>query len=219
MRAAIFDLDGTLADTSADLLAAANACFPQTCLTMAEDRALAFQGGRAMLRVALERQGRAWTEETVAELYPRLLEHYERHIARDTRLFPGVEAALDRLALAGWGLGVCTLKPEGLADLLLRKLGVRDRFATLTGQDSLPYKKPDPRHLLDTIAGAGGVPAHSVLIGDSQTDRDTAANADVACILVTFRPDGLDVGAMNAAGLLDHFDDLPALLDGLIARP
>ncbi|MEO0913362.1 MAG: HAD-IA family hydrolase [Pseudomonadota bacterium] len=216
MRAAIFDLDGTLADTSGDLLAAANACFPAPLLREEADRALAFRGGRAMLRQALERRDGGCDEADVERLFPRLLEHYAEHIDRETTLFPGVVAALDAMSARGWSLGVCTLKPESLAEELLRRLGIRDRFATLLGADSLPFKKPDPRHLFEAVAQSGGRAEASVLIGDSQTDRDTARNAGIPCVLVTFRPAGLDVAAMQPAALLDSFDDLPDLLDGMI---
>ena len=102
---------------------------------------------------------------------------------------------------------------------MLQTLGVRDRFHALTGADSLPYKKPDPRHLLDTIRAAGGTPETAVLIGDSQTDRDTAAAARVASVLVTFRPAGLDVAAMAPAGLLDDYASLEPVLEGVLAAP
>ena len=78
MRVAVFDLDGTLADTSADLIAAANATFAEAGLgeplRADRDRSIAFAGGRAMLRAGFERLGRG--DEEVARLYPRLLELY-----------------------------------------------------------------------------------------------------------------------------------------------
>jgi len=215
---AIFDLDGTLADTSLDLLAAANACFPAPVLDPVRDRATAFEGGRAMLRAGFDRLGRDWSEADVEAAYPRLLAHYAEAIAVETRLFPGAAAALDGLAAAGWRLGVCTLKPEGLAHELLTRLAVRDRFHALSGADTRPWKKPDPRHLTDTIAAAGGDPARAVLVGDSATDRRTAAAAGVPCILVTFRPAGLDVAAMAPEGLLGHYDGLADALAAVLSR-
>ncbi len=217
MRAAIFDLDGTLADTSGDLIAAANACFDRDWLDPTADQATSFLGGRAMLRLALERKNGGFEETEIDQMYRTLLGHYAENLARETRLFPGVEAALDALAEQRWTLGVCTLKPEGLAEELLKRLGVRDRFASMLGADSHAFKKPDARHLLETIIRAGGAPEQAVLMGDSQTDRDTAENAGVPCVLVRFRPAGLNVEAMKPAALLDHYDDLPVLLNRLVA--
>lgn len=213
MRAAIFDLDGTLADTSLDLLAAGNAPFETDLLDPERDRATAFLGARAMLRAALAQKDAPWDEETVERLYPQVLDAYQRGLCQKTELFPGVLDALDRLKQDGWALGVCTLKPAWLAEPLLEALGVRDYFGAVFGSDSLPYKKPDGRHLTDTIKEAGGDLRRGVLVGDSQTDRDTARNADLPSVLVTFRPAGLDVAAMEPAALLDHYDELNVVLD------
>ena len=114
-----------------------------------------------MLRAGLGAPA-ARDEAAVERLYPRLLELYAAALAVETRLYDGAEAALDRLAAEGWRLAVCTNKPEGLARLLLDALGIGGRFAALLGADSLPWRKPDPRHLTETIAarrrraGAGG---------------------------------------------------------------
>ncbi len=213
MRTAIFDLDGTLADTSADLIAAANACFVDAgfeVLDPVADKAIAFGGGRAMLRARIA------DEELVDRLYPVLLGHYEAKIAVQTRLYPGVGGALAMLSYRGWKLGVCTNKPAYLAEILLKKLKIRDVFGAVLGADSLAVRKPDPLHLWETIRLCGGVRERAVLIGDTVTDRVTAKNAGVPCVLVTFGPDGRAVERLEPEGLLEHFDDLPGLLDRLL---
>lgn len=218
MRAAIFDLDGTLADTSADLIAAANACFDRPLLDPLTDRKLAFRGGKTMLRAGFERLGTV-DEALVERDYPRLLAYYARNLDRETRLYDGVEAALEALSAAGWQLGVCTNKPHGLAEDLLARLGIRPRFAALLGAGSLAVRKPDPAHLLETIARAGGQRDRAVLIGDTETDRAAARNARVPCVLVSFGPEGQAVSALTPDALLDHYDDLPSLLDRLVPGP
>ncbi|MBZ0130901.1 MAG: HAD-IA family hydrolase [Rhodobacteraceae bacterium] len=219
MRSVIFDLDGTLADTSGDLIAAANACFRRRgagdLLDPLGDMETAFNGGRAMLRLGMSRLDRPWSEAEVDADYPYLLEHYGNNIDHHTKLYDGAEAALDRLASAGMALGVCTNKPEALAEILLARLGIRDRFGAMLGADTIAVRKPDPEHLLETIRRLGGNSAQSVLVGDTITDRDTAAAANVPCILVTFGPKSRDVVAMKPEALLDHFDDLPGVLEGL----
>ena len=148
MRTAVFDLDGTLADTSADLIAAANGALAEAGadarLDPAGDRSAAFAGGRAMLRMGLARLGPPADEAEVDRLYPRLLELYGLGLAVHTRLYDGVGAALDRLEAAGWRLGICTNKPERLAQLLIEALGLGGRFAVLLGADSLPCASPTP---------------------------------------------------------------------------
>ena len=213
----VFDLDGTLADTSADLIASANACFEArgmgTLLDPIEDALIAFHGGRAMLRAGYARAPKDMLVPPGAEEqdYPRLLEHYRTGIAVHTRLYPGVEAALDRLAADGYILAVCTNKPEGLAEVLLRELGVRDRFASLIGADTLPVRKPDPRPYIAAVEQAGGQVANSFLLGDTETDRKTAEAAGVRVALVSFGPEGEAISRLKPEALLDHFDDLPEL--------
>ncbi|MFD1911999.1 HAD-IA family hydrolase [Halodurantibacterium flavum] len=219
-RTVIFDLDGTIADTSADLIAAANACFRglgHGDLLHPEDDALtAFHGGRAMLRLGFGRVSKNWTEMLVDEQYPLLLQAYAEEIATHTRLYPGVENAVTRLSDAGYRLGVCTNKPEGLAETLLRQLRFRDVFASLVGADTLPVRKPDPLPYRTAVERAGGVVERSMLVGDTVTDRDTARAAGVPVALITFGPSGREVEQLEPEALLDHFDQLFDLAEILI---
>jgi phosphoglycolate phosphatase len=222
MRIAVFDLDGTLADTSADLIAAANAALTEAGFgapldaAAAADRVHAFAGGRAMLRAGMARVAGVSDPASVEAAYPRLLAAYAADIARHTQLYPGVEPALDALDAAGWGLAICTNKPAGLAEDLLVRLGLRPRFRAMLGADSLAVRKPDPLHLTETILRAGGHPDRAVLIGDTVNDREAARAAGVPCVLVRFGPEGEAVEAMAPEALLDDYAALPALLERLL---
>lgn len=218
MRTVIFDLDGTLADTSGDLLAAANACFRHMgegdVLVPEQDAAVALRGGRMMLREGLTRLGRP-DETVVATYYPIFLEIYGEAIDTHTTLYDGAMDAVEELKDRGLGVGICTNKPEKLADQLLRALGVRDEFAALVGADTLSVRKPDPEPLRETVRRCGGDPARTVLIGDSDTDRNTARAAGVPSVLVTFGPAGEDMAALQPEALLHRYADLPDLVDQL----
>ncbi|WP_068116850.1 HAD-IA family hydrolase [Tropicimonas marinistellae] len=220
MRTVIFDLDGTLADTSGDLIAAANGCFealghgPQ--LDPRADAATAFRGGRAMLRLGFERLGADDLEVRVDAQYQPFLERYGAQIDTHTRLYPGAMAAVETLRQAGFAIGMCTNKPEGLAEVLLQRLGVRSAFASLVGADTLPVRKPDPAPYRAAVDRAGGQVARSLLVGDTVTDRDTARACGVPCVMVTFGPDGRKVAALEPDALLEHFDALPSVVDRLI---
>jgi phosphoglycolate phosphatase len=220
MRTVIFDLDGTLADTSADLIAAANACFARRGLGVAldpvADAATAFRGGRAMLRLGYGRGGAEEAEALVEEDYPYLLEYYGENIDRHTRAYPGVEAALERLDAAGYRLGICTNKPEALAEVLMTRLGLRAHFGALVGADTYPVRKPDPHPYREAVALCGGDVATSLLVGDTETDRMTARAAGVPSVLVTFGPDGRGVTALEPEGLLDHYNMLHDVVERLI---
>lgn len=218
MRTVIFDLDGTLADTSGDLIAAANVCFRDMgagdVLIPGQDAAIALRGGRRMLTEGLTRLGRL-EESLIDAYYPVLLEAYGGAIAEHSFLFDGAMDAVEALRARGLGVGICTNKPEALADQLLRTLGVRDAFAALVGADTLPVRKPDPAPLREAARRCGGDPARCVLVGDSDTDRNTARAAGVPSILVTFGPAGEDMAALQPEALLHRFSDLPDLVDQL----
>ncbi len=219
-RTVIFDLDGTIADTSADLIAAANSCFRGLghgdVLHPLDDALTAFHGGRAMLRLGLGRVAPDWTEKLVDEQYPLLLQAYADEIATHTRLYPGVDTAVARLREAGFRVGICTNKPEGLAEILLRQLQFRDVFASLVGADTLPVRKPDPAPYVAAVERAGGQVSRSMLVGDTVTDRDTARAAGVPVALITFGPSGRKVAELEPEALLDHFDQLFDLAEMLV---
>lgn len=213
----VFDLDGTLADTSADLIAAANACFAARGMAVAldpvADALTAFHGGRAMLRAGYGRLGADLLLPPGAEDedYPRLLKHYEDNIAVHTKLYPGVEGVLDRLQADGHILAVCTNKPGSLAETLLDVLGIRGRFAAMIAADTLPVRKPDPRPYRAAVERAGGRVEASFLVGDTETDRKTAAAAGVRVALVSFGPEGEAIRRLAPDALIGHFDELPDL--------
>ncbi len=221
MRTVIFDLDGTLANTSADLIAAANACFREMGagerLHPVEDALTAFHGGRAMLRLGLSRLGTV-EEAVVDRWYPMLLALYEDGIDRETRLYPGAADAVEALRQAGFATGICTNKPARLAEILMQRLGVRDMFGSLVGADTLPVRKPDPAPYHLSVRNAGGTSERSILIGDTETDRKTAAAAGVPSVLVTFGPEGEAISRLAPEALLGAYGDLPELAERFLPR-
>jgi phosphoglycolate phosphatase len=213
LRSVVFDLDGTLADTGCDLIAAANACFRAeglgNLLDPEIDGATALRGGRAMLNLGFSRV-KGFGAGDVNRLYPVLLGHYAADIARHTRLYPGAMEAVSCLTSEGYAVGICTNKPAALAEALLRALGVREAFGALVGADTLTVRKPDPAPLWETVRRLGADPSRTCLVGDSDTDRRTAAAAGCPSILVTFGPDGPAMSALKPEALIAHFEELPS---------
>ncbi|KZY32420.1 haloacid dehalogenase, partial [Roseovarius sp. HI0049] len=162
MRTVVFDLDGTLADTSRDLIAAANACFRAMgegdLLDPVADAGTALRGGKAMLTLGLQRLGRVDDAAEVERQYPLLLEAYEGAIDTHTVLYPGAMEAVALLADSDYRVAICTNKPERLAKLLLERLGVGAAFGAMIGADTLPVRKPDPEPLREAVRRAGGLP-------------------------------------------------------------
>ena len=218
MRSVIFDLDGTLADTSRDLVAAANLCFVDMglgeLLDPTRDAGTALRGGRAMLKLGFSRV-EGYGDADIARQYPRLLDAYAEGIDKHTTIYPSAMDAIERLKTSGYGVGICTNKPEALAETLLTRLGIRSAFGALVGADTLSVRKPDPAPLFETVRRLGGDLSRTCLVGDSDTDRKTAAAAGVPSILVTFGPAGGDMAALHPAALIDHFDELPGVIAGL----
>lgn len=219
MRTVIFDLDGTLADTSGDLIAAANYCFDQmpfeARLDPINDAGTALRGGKAMLTLGLERAGQ-YSAEQVEQWYPELLKAYGDALDVHTVIYPGAMAAIDVLKSKDIRVGICTNKPEGLAQTLLERLGVRDVFGSLIGADTLATRKPDAAPYIAAVEQAGGVVGASCLIGDTITDRNTAKAAGVPCVLVAFGPSGGDMAALEPEAIIDHFDELPGVVQRLL---
>lgn len=220
MRTVIFDLDGTLADTSGDLIAAANHCFDRmglgTRLDPATDAGTALRGGKAMLTLGLERAGQ-YSADLVDRWYPELLTAYGDALDVHTVMYPGAMDAVETLKSNGMAVGICTNKPEGLAETLMTRLGVRDAFGSLIGADTLSTRKPDAAPYVAAVERAGGVVTQSCLIGDTKTDRDTARAVGVACVLVGFGPSGGDMAALEPDAIIQHFDELSEVAARLLA--
>ncbi|MEL7279007.1 MAG: HAD-IA family hydrolase [Pseudomonadota bacterium] len=212
MGTVVFDLDGTLADTSGDLIEAANVCFREMgagdVIRPGLDADTALTGGKAMLRLGLSRLGQEPDEDEVDRWYPMLLEAYEAKIDHHTVFFPGAMDAVRALKAQNHRVAICTNKPEKLARLLFQSLGALDEFHSLIGADTLPVRKPDPEPLREAVRRAGGDLGQTIMIGDTITDHSTARAAGVPSILVTFAPGREKVAEMEPDALLHHFDEL-----------
>ena len=219
MKTVIFDLDGTLADTSGDLIAAANACFHGLghgdLLDEVDDQLTAFHGARAMLRLGFSRLG-AVDEADIDAQYPVFLAHYAENIDVKTEFYPGAMDAVEDLRSAGYAVGICTNKPFDLAESLMQRMGARDKFGALIGADTLAVRKPDPEHFLHTVKTVGGDPDQSLLVGDTETDEKTARNAGVPIVLVEFGPEGPGIARLKPDAMLPDYASLGTVVRGLI---
>ncbi|MBX2856952.1 MAG: HAD-IA family hydrolase [Rhodobacteraceae bacterium] len=215
MRSAIFDLDGTLADTAGDLIGAANALLSERGLTPLDPqtaRNTAGRGGKALMSLGFERAGAPVTRPELEAMFPAYLDAYRARIDQETRLFEGVVDTLDALRSNGWLLGVCTNKPEALAIDLLKRLDVSDYFGAIVGADTLPVRKPDPRPVWETIERVGGLREKAVMIGDTQTDRDAARNAEIPVILVSFGYESGPISALRPDAAVSDFPEIAKAL-------
>lgn len=210
-HAVLFDLDGTLIDTAADLAASMNhvlARAGRAPVPLDRVRHLVGHGGRAMLARGFGENGGA----VPADLDPYLalfLDHYLEHIADQSRPFPGAIETLDALDAEGAAIAVCTNKREAWARALFDALGLSHRFAAVIGADSAGAAKPDPRPVLAALAGAGR--ARGVFVGDSDTDIRAATAAGMPCVAALFGYGPLDL-AGEAFAVFSSFEEAPALI-------
>lgn len=215
----LFDLDGTLADTAGDLCETMNVILTQhgrARVPEARVRHLVGGGARLLLERGFAETGAPADDALLDQMFGEFIDYYSTHIADHSKLWPGVEPLLVRLADANIGLAVCTNKVEHLARQLLSELGVDQYFPVVIGGDTLAVKKPDPEHLFAAVRLLGGDLASSIMVGDSETDIDAALNAKMASICVSFGYSRRPVPTLGAGVVIDHFDEFPAALARLL---
>lgn len=220
---AVFDLDGTLIDTAPDLVDTCDHVLRSRGMAgvgMATLRPFIGFGARRMIVGALEANGVAESAVPVDEVLAEYLVHYESRIARLSRPFPEMLAALDTLEAAGAAIAVCTNKREDLAVKLLGELGLSARLAAIVGGDTFGVLKPDPKPLLETIRLAGATVERTVFVGDSRVDRETARAAALPFVGVTYGYSDTPMEELAPDRLLGPGEDVgAAILELAAARP
>lgn len=217
----VFDLDGTLVDTAADLVATLNVILEREGLQpvpYADARAMVGHGARVLIERGLAANGTSREPDAVDRLFADYIAHYSAHIADASRPFPGVPEALDHFAAEGWRLAVCTNKLEGLSVQLLEALDLAGRFDAICGADTFAARKPDPLALTETIRRVGGEPASSIMVGDSKTDIDTALAARVPVVAVDFGYTPVPVTELGPDIVISHFAELAGAVAQLRSR-
>lgn len=181
----IFDLDGTLVDTKADLAAAANHMLRELnlpLLSVAQVESFIGLGARVLIERALG-QERA---HLVADGFALFMDHYDAHLLDQTRPYPGMETLLAAARAQGISLSVLTNKPERPSRAILSGLGLMDYFSAVIGGDTLPKRKPDPGGIFVLQQAAGRALTETLLIGDSEIDMRTGRAAGIATCGVTW---------------------------------
>jgi len=206
-RAVLFDLDGTLADTAADLSRALNRLRLARGLDelpLAALRPFASAGARGLIGAGLDiAPGHADYDA----LRAAFLEHYESEICIDTRLFPGMFELLAALEARRVLWGIVTNKSTRLTRLLVRELGLDVRVACLVCGDTTPHLKPNPASLLHAAGELALEPRQCVYLGDDLRDIQAARAAGMRCIAVRWGY-GTGLPAWNADAILDRPADL-----------
>ncbi len=188
----LFDLDGTLIDTAPDLMNAHNHVmqkFGYETKSTNEIRNLVGKGAASMIGRSLWNQARKELKKIddkniKSKMVDEFVDYYGKNIAVESKLLPGVLEFLKWCKKNNISMAVCTNKTEHLAVDLLKQINVYDYFEYVAGYNTFDYCKPDPRHLTNVIEIIQGELNKSIMIGDSETDSESAKAAGLPFILV-----------------------------------
>ena len=170
IKAVLFDLDGTFADTAPDLGGALNTLLAmrgKPPLPLGEIRKVASSGARGLLGLGFASMPGDPGYEALAKEF---LDLYERDLCRETRLFPGIPELLHALENRGLHWGIVTNKAERFAIPLIRLLGLSERASCVVCGDSTPYRKPHPAPLLAAAQAIDVAPNACIYLGDDERD-------------------------------------------------
>ncbi|MEZ5651496.1 MAG: phosphoglycolate phosphatase [Burkholderiaceae bacterium] len=212
-RALLFDLDGTLLDTVADLAEATNAMLLElgrAPLPVARIATFVGKGADRLVHRALtnDAHGQAANDE-----FDRARAAFDRHYARENgrqaRPYDGVVEGLERFSARGLPMACVTNKPQGFSEQLLAASGLARYFAVVIGGDVLPRRKPDPLPLLEAATRLGQRPEHCLMVGDSANDAAAARAARMPVLLVPYGyNEGEPIGSVESDGIVHSFLDV-----------
>jgi phosphoglycolate phosphatase len=180
----IFDLDGTLVDSSVDICHAVNYAIAETGIkpvSVARTITLIGEGISRLFEKLLDAEDHEADKEV---LVSRFLEYYGEHLTDNTPLYPGVKETLE--ALGNFRKVVITNKREAASQKILQSLGVAQHLDFIAGSDTTPGKKPSPVPVLFVLEKFGVQPSEAVIIGDSSFYIDAGKAAGIKTIAVTY---------------------------------
>lgn len=217
VAAVLFDLDGTLLDTIADLAEGANRMLAELgrpLRSQAEIHGFVGKGIPNLVERCLT-EGCSATPGEVAHGIAVFRRHYAQVNGLQARIYPGIEESLATLRSRGLRLGCVTNKAAAFTEPLLVRMGLADCFEVVVSGDTLPVKKPDPAVLLHACRHLGIPPGGALMVGDSANDALAARAAGMPVVLVSYGySEGMPVDTIECDGLLS---DVRELLPRIIA--
>jgi len=211
VKALVFDLDGTLIDSKADLVSSVNATLQEmkrAALPMDLVASYVGSGAPVLIRRAL---GGNPSEEELKRALAFFLMHYEEHKLDQTKLYPGVAETLAELK--SLPMSVLTNKPVKVSVRILEGLGVAQYFRSIYGGNSFATKKPDPQGARQILSEFNAAPHVAAMVGDSEVDVQTARNAGMPSVIVNFGFVTHDRAAHPADLYMDRFEQLVELVE------
>lgn len=219
LSAVLFDLDGTLLDTVADIALALNrtmAEYDRRPLAEDEVRLMIGRGAPILIERAVAAQGLEMDDATQGAMVERFFHHYgELEESNEDRAqpYPGAVESLRTLHEAGLRTAVVTNKQQRFAGALLNRLGLAGWVDIVIGGDTCVRRKPDPQPLFFACESLHVPPSESLMVGDSVYDVQAARAACIPVVCVSYGyNEGRDPRTLDCDSLLDSLTELPALL-------
>ncbi len=212
----VFDLDGTLVDSVADLAAAVNRMLADTGadpLPLATVQRFVGNGLPKLVERAMRH--RDLSADRHADLTRITLAYYNAASVEKTTVYPGIPEALRQLRDMGCAMGVCTNKPEAPARYILEVLDLLPFFGSVMGGDTLNIRKPDPAHLHACFEALTDV-GPCIYVGDSEVDAETAKRAGVPFLLFTQGYRKSPISEMPHKATFDHCAEIPGLVQQFV---
>lgn len=219
--AVVFDLDGTLADTAADIAASLNAALATLDLAGVEATAVRLMighGPTVLAERAMRHLGLATDRQRVERLTDAFMEHYGANGNRLSSLFAGVSDCLEELTAANVAIGVCSNKPHDACRGLLVDLDIAKYVGALQGSAAGLPKKPDPTMLLEVLRLLDVPADHALYVGDSRTDVQTARAAGLPVVLVSYGYSDEPANQLGADGVVTSLRRLSSAWPALMTR-
>ena len=217
IRLVVFDLDGTLVDSSRDLADAVNALLAELgapALSRALVTSMVGEGAAVLVKRALTAAG---LDPDTPHALERFLEHYDARLLDSTRPYPEMLDTLNRLQ-PRHRLAVLTNKPGRPTAEILKGLEIDSLFSDVIGGDSGHGRKPDPAGLLDLVRRASVTPRETLLVGDSPVDLETSRRAGTHICLARYgfgyRFEGN--GFRGDEYFIDGPAQLPAIINSIV---
>lgn len=217
LSALIFDLDGTLVDSAADLRQALNrllAAHNRAPVTLPQVKSMIGDGVQTLLRRAFAATGAPLPGNAEPTAVQDFIKFYQSQKASEDLLYPLARETISAFRAANIKIGLCTNKLYLPTLRLLDDIGIQDQFDFVAGCDTFPTYKPDPGHVLGVANALKVSPANSVMIGDSLNDIRAGQGAGLATIAVAHGY-AADANTLGADAVISHFSELGRALRAL----
>ena len=213
----VFDLDGTLINSAPDLCHALNTTLQEINIppvTLEEVMGYLGDGALELIKRGISKNNKIEDYNT-EKLRKRFLEIYDTCLLDKTNFYPNALNALRNLKRLNYTLAICTNKPEALAKRIIKGLNASHLFDIITGGDTYKYRKPDPKHLINTIVETGKPIEQAIMIGDSANDINCAKRASIPNIAVSFGYSKVPVKFLKPDLIMNDYKNLIEFINKL----